>query len=179
MKKPNIIIGKKHVILACLTLILGVAIYLNFIFAQPKLEKGDAAVSGKSDTVNYGDTAFVSNENGDDYFAKARLDRTTKREAAVQSLQTMMNGGDVTAEEKATLTQEALTTSKLVETEGVVENLIKAQGFKDCVVYLDGKSANIVVKSEGLVPSEAAQIKEILLSKISVPQENITIFEVK
>ena len=84
-----------------------------------------------------------------------------------------------TDEEKAAMTAEALNVSKLVESEGVVENLIKAQWFKVCVVYLDGTSANIVVKTDGLVPSEAAQIKDILLSKVSVPQENIAIFEVK
>lgn len=75
--------------------------------------------------------------------------------------------------------QDAEEASKLVESEGVVESLIKAQGFEDCVVYLDGESASIVVKTNGLVPSEAAQIKNILLGEVSVPSENITIFEVK
>ncbi len=34
MRKPNLIIGKKHIILACLTLILGVAVYMNYAFAS-------------------------------------------------------------------------------------------------------------------------------------------------
>lgn len=179
MKKPTIIIGKKHIILACLTLILGIAIYLNYVFAQSdmKLKTADV-VNGKTDTANYGDVEFVNNE-GNDYFAQARLDKIKKRDEAVETLQTMLSGGDITDEEKAAMTAEALNVSKLVESEGVIENLIKAQGFKDCVVYLDGTSANIVVKTDGLVPSEAAQIKDILLSKVSVPQENISIFEVK
>lgn len=177
MKKPTIIIGKKHIILACLTLVLGVAIYLNYIFAQPL--KTCELVNNDANTPNYGDAAFVNGENGDDYFAQARLDKITKRDEAVETLQTMLSGGDVTDDEKAVITSEAVALSKLVESEGVVENLIKAQGFEDCVVYLDGESANIVVKTEGLVPSEAAQIRDILLSKVSVDKDNITIFEVK
>ena len=34
MKKLNLIIGKKQIILACLTLILGIAIYMNYALAS-------------------------------------------------------------------------------------------------------------------------------------------------
>ena len=57
--------------------------------------------------------------------------------------------------------------------------MIKATGFEDCVVYLDDDNASIVVKSSGLTPAQAAQIKDILLSEVEVLNENIRIFEVK
>ncbi len=41
MKKPNIIIRKNHIILACLTLILGIAIYLSYVFGQDGLTVTD------------------------------------------------------------------------------------------------------------------------------------------
>ena len=69
--------------------------------------------------------------------------------------------------------------SKLSESEGKIESLIKAQGFDDCVVYLNGSTANIVVKTEGLESAQAAQIKDILLTEVTIPAENIRIFEVK
>ena len=69
--------------------------------------------------------------------------------------------------------------SKLIESEVTIESLIKAQGFEDCVAYLDGESAKIVVKTEGLDKSQAAAIKEIILGEADVPAENIRIFEVK
>ncbi|NLZ45926.1 MAG: SpoIIIAH-like family protein, partial [Clostridiales bacterium] len=34
MKKPNVIIGKKQIILASLTLILGIAIYVNYAMSK-------------------------------------------------------------------------------------------------------------------------------------------------
>jgi len=74
---------------------------------------------------------------------------------------------------------EAVNVSQLSESESKIESLIKAQGFEDCVVYLDGETASIVVRSDGLLSSEAAQIKDILLSEVEVASENIRIFEVE
>lgn len=180
MRKPNIIIGKKHIILACLTLILGVAVYMNYAFASVDEDLTATNVMADSaEAANYGDAAFVSSAGESDYFAQVRLARMTSRDEAVETLSAIMNGGDLSDEETATYTNEAVTLSQLSESESTIESLIKAQGFEDCVVYLNGSTANIVVKSEGLVPSEAAQIKDILLTEVTIPAENIRIFEVK
>ncbi len=180
MRKPNLIIGKKHIILACLTLILGAAIYMNYAFstAEQDITSADADIES-TEAVNYGDAAFVSAESESDYFAQVRLARMTSRDEAVETLATILGGGDLSEEESASYTGEAVNLSKLSESESTIESLIKAQGFEDCVVYLNGTTANIVVRSEGLVPSEAAQIKDILLTEVTIPTENIRIFEVK
>ena len=183
MRKPNLIIGKKHIILACLTLILGAAIYMNYAFSSVEndITAADADIES-AEAVNYGDAAFVSSggENSNsDYFAQVRLARMTSRDEAVETLASILGGGDLSDEESAAYTSEAVNLSQLSESESTVESLIKAQGFADCVVYLNGTTDNIVVKSEGLVPSEAAQIKDILLTEVTIPAENIRIFEVK
>lgn len=188
MKKPSIIIRKNHIILACLTLILGIAVYLSYAIGQEGIDADPVSgMSGQElrgegdDLPSYGDAAFVNGEPEveNDYFAEARLERTISRDEAVETLSTLIGGGDLTEEELAVMKSEAIEVSKLVESESKVESLIKAQGFNDCIVYLDGETANIVVKTEGLIPAEAAQIKSILLSEVSVPAENIRIFEVK
>ncbi len=181
MRKPTLIIGKKHIIIACLTLILGVAVYMNYAFASVEDEITADSVSANEtiEVSNYGDATFVSAEGESDYFSQVRLAKMTSRDEAVETLASILGGGDLSAEENATYTNEAMTLSALSESENTVESLIKAQGFQDCVVYLNGTSANIVVKSEGLVPAEAAQIKDILLTEVTIPAENIRIFEVK
>ncbi len=147
MRKPNLIIGKKHIILACLTLILGVAVYMNYAFASVEdditAEKtmADASDSGSVEAANYGDAAFVSAEGENDYFAQVRLARMTSRDEAVETLSAILGGGDLSDEENATYTGEAVTLSKLSESENAIESLIKAQGFEDCVVYLNGSMA--------------------------------------
>lgn len=187
MKKPTFIIGKKQIILSCLTLMLAVAVYINYVLAQtPDAEdvnNGITAVEGTnkldaSDDEAYGDTEFVNTEGEDDYFAQARLEKLTSRDTAVQTLQTIMGGGDITEDEMVSRALEAVELSNMIEKETTIENLIKAQGFSDCIVYLDEDSAKIVVKSPGLDKSQVAVIKSILLGEVSVPHENIRIFEV-
>ncbi|MGN0666340.1 MAG: SpoIIIAH-like family protein [Huintestinicola sp.] len=186
MRKPNIIIGKKQIVLASLTLILGIAVYMNYVFAEVENEIAADASSGAVtaengiEAANYGDAEFVSsNGSADDYFAQARLSRMTSRDDAVETLSAILGGGDLSEEENAAYTMEAVSLSQLSESESTIESLIKAQGFQDCVVYLDGETASIVVRTEGLTSAEAAQIKDILLTEVTIPAENIRIFEVK
>ena len=181
MKKPSVIIGKKQIIMACLTMMLAVAVYINYA-AGPNPKDNKAVLSNSTETVNYGETEFVNAEAelaGGDYFAQARLDKMNNRDEAVQTLQSIIGGGDVTEDEQVVNAIDAVEVSKLIESEGTIESLIKAQGFEDCVAYLDGESAKNVVKTEGLDKSQAAAIKEIILGEADVPAENIRIFEVK
>lgn len=190
MRKPNLIIGKKQIILASLTLVLGIAVYMNYVFTEVENElEANAPITGGNSGASYGDAQFVStggeaageviDADASDYFAQARLSRMTSRDDAVQTLSAILGGGDLTDEENAAYTMEAVNLSQLSESENKIETLIKAQGFEDCVVYLDGSTASIVVRSEGLSAEQAAQIKDILLTEVTIPAENIRIFEVK
>lgn len=176
MKMPNVIIGKKQIILAGLTLILGLGIYINYVSSA---DDGEIKTTGKVEGVNiaYGESQLV-NTQSDDYFAQARLDKMNSRDEAVETLKVIMTGGDSTEEEIEIATEKAASVSALIESENTIESLIKAAGFEDCVVYLDGENANIVVKSEGLQANQAAQIKDILLSEVDILNENIRIFDV-
>ncbi len=188
MKKPTVIIGKKQILLSALTLLLGGAVYLNYVLADgnglldPALLRTDpdaAAAAEADDLANYGTAEMVSaSASGSDYFAQARLDRQSSRDYAVQTLQSILGGGDLSKDEMVTNAIDAVNLSKQTEKESVIENLILSQGFSDCVVYLDGQTAKIVVESSGLKPEQAAAIKEIVLSESDVAAEGIRIFEV-
>lgn len=208
MKKPSFIIGKKQIILTCMTLMLGIAVYVNYALTDNKVpikksvsvnadvsssdsivESTESAAENNTstenensidvDAENYGESEFVNGETSADFFAQARLEKMTNRDEAVQTLQTIMGGGDITEDEMVTNALEAVEVSKLIESEGKIESLIKAQGIEDCVVYLDGKSAKVVVKTQGLDKAQAATIKDIILGEVTVPAENIRVFEVK
>lgn len=201
MKKPSIIIGKKQIILTCMTLMLGIAIYVNYALSDSSIvTKNERSVNGEltgnsaensveimtetgqtadTEIENYGESKFVNGEGTEDYFAQARLERMTSRDEAVQTLQTIMGGGDITEDEMVTNALQAVEVSKLIESEGNIETLVKAQGIEDCVVYLDGESAKVVVKTPGLDNAKAAAIKDIILGEVTIPAENIRIFEVK
>lgn len=204
MKKPSVIIGKRQIILSCLTAMLAVAVYINYSLSGTERL---TPVSELNSVSHYGDTEFVSAEPEEqpanaepeqqpvdaapeeavnaevdpaaDYFAQARLEKTTNRDEAVQTLQMIMGGGDLTNDEAVTTALDAVALSGLIESEGNIESLIRSQGFEDCVVYLDGSSAKVVVRTNGLDASDAALIKEIVLGEAAISSENIRIFEVK
>lgn len=176
-------LNKKHIILACLTLLLGIAVYANYELSKTELKPTDV-MNGVNMNEVYGELKYVNGTeimdySSADYFAQARLNKLTSRDEAVETLKMVLGGGDITNEEAATYTEDAMALSKLIESETVIEDLIKASGFDDCVCYLDGENASIVVKSEGLTSAQVAQIKDILLSEVNVLNENIRIFEVK
>lgn len=183
----NLRVNKKHIILACLTLFLGITVYANYRLSNVKIPSTDV-VDGvdiaNADADTYGKVQYVNGTeinsySSEDYFAQARLDKLESRDQAVETLKMVLEGQDITDEEMAAYTMNAVTLSSLIESETAIENLIIASGYEDCVVYLDGTNASIVVKSDGLTPSQAAEIKDILLSEVSVENENIRIFEVK
>lgn len=188
MKRINMIIGKKQIVLAGLTVLLGVAVYVNYLYSSAGVNIADAE---STETSNYGDVRFVSSENigeqeinvsstnSDAYFAQARLDKQQSRDEAVEVLQSFYFGGDSTNDELEVIAQDVIAVGNYIETESRVENLLKAQGFTEALCYLSDTTANVIVKTEGLDTAQAAQIKSTLLGEIAIPAENITIVEIK
>lgn len=85
---------------------------------------------------------------------------------------------DVDPDIKAEMALKATEIAKSIETEGKIENLIKAKGFEDCMVYYDTESVDVVVKTDGLQPEQVSQMKDIILKETSIPAENISIVEI-
>jgi len=193
----SLILGKKQIILCCLVMALGIAVYMNWRivdegedFAADNVTQTDASASGTGidDTVKkYGDSQYVDsqnidggdNVNGDIYFSEAKLTRQKTRDEAVETLQVIMSNVEVDSEAKADLAVQAAAIASAIETEGKVENLIKAKGFSECMVYLDEDRASVVVRADELLDNEVAQIKDIILKETSVPVENISMVDVK
>ncbi|GHV49429.1 hypothetical protein FACS189499_10490 [Clostridia bacterium] len=185
-------LGKKQFVIAGLTLVLGAAVYVNYLYAS-----GDSLLSGNStpaliDTgANYGDARLVANDrtgvksdNSFDtsaYFAQARIDKQASRDEAKEFMATVLGGGDVTGEEIAVIATDAGKISNYIESEAKIETLLKAQGFNDILCYISEKGANIIVHTadpSGLTGAEAAKIKDTLLSEVTVPADKITIVEI-
>jgi stage III sporulation protein AH len=178
--KINLIIGKKQILAAGLTLILGTAIYVNYTFSAGN----QLAIDVDEKIPVYGEAEYVSAPasaiiNDDGYFAQARLAKAESRDEAREFLKSMINGGDVTDTEIAAISQDAANLSKYIEAESKIETVLKAQGFSDVLVYLSDKGANVIVKTPGLSASDAAKIKDVIIEEMKIPAEQITVVEVK
>ncbi len=228
MKKPTFIIGKKQIILSCLTLMLAAAVYVNYAMTKSDTPVKPSETAELKGTVSYGDTEFVSagtaetkeeevqpsteettasdsdssaeipeadiaestaegdilteqaeGQSAEDYFAEARLQRTASRDESVATLQSIMGGGDRTDDELITDAIAAVETSQLIKSESNIESIVKSMGYEDCIVYLGTDSAKVVVQTEGLDSAKAAAIKDVILGEVTIPAENIRLFEVK
>jgi len=179
------IVGKKQIIIAGLTLLLGVSIYANYALSAARKSKANSDITVSEDAKpNYGDAAFVSSSSVTDdevsaFFAEARLSKKASRDEAKEFLQSMAAGGDVLKEEIEVIAQDAATLGGYIESEAKIEAVLKAQGFGDVLCYISDRGANVIVRSDGLTAQDAAKIKDALLAEVSVAAENITIVEIK
>lgn len=198
MKFNKKIFKKKQAVLATLIAVLGVAIYLNWQFSQADenfavsgLLSAETTSSSSAKTKNYGDALLVDGKNttestssvasssgSDDYFASARLNRSKTRDEAAAAINKILDNSSATKDEKEVAANKAVLLTQTSDNETKIENLIKAKGFSECVVFLNDDSADIVVKTSGLSPEQAAQIKDIVLNTVEIPVENIRIVEV-
>ena len=194
--------SKRQLTILTLILALGVAVYLNWEYAktdssfvlptQTQAEEDallanaqaeDAPVMEALPDKNYGEAQLVSvSENSSDqYFETARLTRTKTRDEALDKLQQSLKATGLTEEEKAQLKDTLSSTISNVSLESDIENLVKAKGFADCVVFIDGENVDLAVKTgpEGLSKNEVAQLRDIILGKVQTSAQNISIVEVK
>ena len=194
--------SKRQLTILTLILALGVAVYLNWEYAktdssfvlptQTQAEEDallanaqaeDAPVMEALPDKNYGEAQLVSvSENSSDqYFETARLTRTKTRDEALDKLQQSLKATGLTEEEKAQLKDTLSSTISNISLESDIENLGKAKGFADCVVFIDGENVDLAVKTgpEGLSKNEVAQLRDIILGKVQTSAQNISIVEVK
>lgn len=142
----------------------------------------------ESELRNFGDTLLVSGEIisavtassivSESYFTTAKFTRTQARDEAVETIATILMDENLTDEDKQEVSSKAIALTDIIEMESRIENLIKAKGFNECVVYITENSASVVVQTDGLDQDSATQIKNIIVSEGKIAGENVSITEI-
>lgn len=174
------ILKKRQLVTSALVLALGAAVFVNWYYTKPHTQASPADVSVTEAAENLGDAQYVlSDVSGkQDVFAAARLKRERAHDAALETLQEILRDS---ASTQAATTEASKALAKLTENmaaESDVETLIGAKTGLDCLVILDGQSAEVLLAQ---TPSESAvmlQITEIVVQKTSLDAEDVTIIEV-
>ena len=115
--------------------------------------------------------------NMDEYFSSTVLSRQKARDEALEVLQTVVDSAEALQETKAQAFSDMSQIAKDIECEANIETLVEAKGFADCVAVVNGSTVSIVVKSEGLLPNDIAQINEIVYEQAGVEPVNVKIVE--
>ncbi len=173
-------IGKKNLIVIAAILVIGGAVYVNYILFSDPVGTIGYGTNNMSDV--YGDSDSDSQNpkeaiNMDEYFSSTVLSRQKARDEALEVLQTVVDSAEALQETKAQAFSDMSQIAKDIECEANIETLVEAKGFADCVAVVNGSTVSIVVKSEGLLPNDIAQINEIVYEQAGVEPVNVKIVE--
>ncbi len=168
-------VGKKNFIIIGAVLLVGVAVYLNYLwFWAPGIGYGDNNMdSGYGD--GSGQTGGSTVEES--YFTSAQISREKARDEALEVLKTVANSEDALQETKEAALADISRIALDMEQEANIESLVVAKGFKQCVAVKNGDQISVIVETEGLLPAEAAQIKEIVYEQTGITPAGIKIIE--
>ena len=151
----------KTIIITVMVLLLGVTGYLNVVLNNSVSNSNNNSTTTSS------------------YFQTYRSDRESTRDQEMLYYDAIIANETSSAEAIATAESAKLALIEQMEQELVVEGLIKAKGFEDCVVTISDTDVNAVVKSGELTEAEVAQIVEIIQSQLNISLENIKIIPVE
>jgi len=205
MKKILSAIGKKNIIIISGILLIGIAIYLNLnlnftenyvledddwddsrILGQATLvdnlniivdtmEDMGIGAGGGAIEVDADDAGVYQSQ--DNYFAISVVSRQRARDETIELLTNIVNNADDLPEVRDSALSDIAVIAREIEREANIETLVRAKGFAECVAVVSGENANIIVKTDGLMPNEIAQIKEIVFEQAGVLPGNIKIIE--
>ncbi len=189
---------KRNLVVVAIALFVGVAVYLNWHYAQNEVVSGDAdaAASGKL----LGEAALVSGQgdaqespsaDGSDsssggsasgqtgYFDTARLNRQQARDNALELLQEAAADTSAAQEVIDNANESIQTLATYTVSEAQMENLIISKGYSDCVCFLADNSISVVVPQTeaGLTEADTARILEIVMEQTGMTADQVTIVE--
>ncbi|MGI6213208.1 MAG: SpoIIIAH-like family protein [Christensenellales bacterium] len=99
------------------------------------------------------------------FFATFRIDREATRAQEILYLDGIIASELSTPDAIDAAQEKKINLCDTMEKELVLEGLIKAQGFEDCIVTMSTENVNIVVKTENLGLEQAAQILSIIVNE--------------
>lgn len=198
--------GKRQLVLAALVVALGAAVYLNYAFSggnaqlpatqavasggsrelgQTLMVNG-SAVSGKktASAAPTGKNASSAAKNTsaktaetDDYFSQARLNRQKAQDEAKETMAKVLQDtkANTTAQKDAVAKAAAITQNLLKQAD--IETLVKAKGYKDCVVTLNNNQCSVIVKTKTNSQDDAVVIQDIVAGQTGLSFDKIRIIE--
>ncbi len=151
----------KIIIITVMVLLLGVTGYLNVML-------------NNSVSKDKGQTTTTAS-----YFSTYRSTRESTRDQEMLYYDAIISNETSSEEAVKNAEQSKLSLIKQMEKELVIEGLIKAKGFSDCIISISDANVNAVVKAKELNKSETAKIVAVIQSQLGTGIENIKIMPVE
>ncbi|MCL4516368.1 MAG: SpoIIIAH-like family protein [Firmicutes bacterium] len=115
----------------------------------------------------------------DGFYADYRVERESGRSAEMEMLQSLINNPNTTPLVKQDAQQKLLKLVSLSESELQLENLLKAEGYSDALVFLQGDSLTIILSGNAVNETTATRIGDLATRATGIPLPKIVIVEKK
>lgn len=173
-------IGRKGTVVICAVIMVGFAVLLNLILFDGEAENNKTNLAIDPDTLTVGDPSLDGGEETApvyNYFESMQLSRRQARDEAMEVLKSVAENATAVEEMKSDALGSIAQIAQDIECEANIETLILSKGFEQCIAVVNGDSASIIVKTDGLLPSEIAQISEIVYEQTGILPTNLKIIE--
>ncbi len=174
--------GRRNLVICASVLILAAAVCVNWaLFAGANNGVDDTPTGGGGDVIDTGNGNSNGTDNADgsvaSYFASVQISRQQARDEALEVLQMVISSDSALESAKNEAIENVNRIADEITAEANIETLVVAKGFEECVAVISDGNASIVVKSNGLLPSEIAQIMEIVYEQADIVPSNVKIIE--
>jgi len=140
---------------------------------EPIIDLGSDELESILSTASTGDEA--GSTEAFNYFIEARLQRDKARSTQQAILREVIENPNSDPEIRTRAQEELLALSRTIGQETELEELIRAKGFDEVIVYLHREAAVIVVRSQALTGEEVARIADIVNRFAGVPLQAMSI----
>lgn len=174
-------IGRRGTVAICAVVLVGVAVLLNLLLFPAEETGGSLAIDPSTLTAASGVPENGESEEPQqpvyNYFEAMELSRQQARDEAMEVLLTVAESSTALPEMKDEAMGNIAQIAADMEHESNIETLILSKGFSRCVAVVNGENASVIVKSDGLLPNEIAQISEIVYEQAGILPVNLKIIE--
>ena len=199
------IFRKNQVIIATLAVMIAIAGYLNYsgiLFGEPEENSAEANadlanqelldiseddIEASTEDIESNDSevegtpgeAVLTSGTAENTVAQAKVTREQVRAENKETLQAIIDNGDLTDAEKQDAVSQMAELTRIAEQEAAIETLMTSKGFSDSVVSMGDDSVDIVVNAGELTDAQRAQIEDIVTRRTDIAPENIVITPIK
>lgn len=184
---------KRNAVIITVLLFVCVAAYLNWSYNKNSDDSQTAAKISPQDTASSAaDKAATESDAGlyyttgantvnTEYFNTARLNRQQARDAAAETLAKVSKTEGAAKEMIDAALKDISKIASISVKEAQLEDMIKAKGFAECVVYISDEGVNVTVPApkESLSAASVAKITDIITSETDFRATDLHINEVK
>ena len=168
-------IGSRNLIIICALLLIGTAVGVNYIlYNQDNEPIKDVDIDLEGTDIN---NSLNQDPNASNYFAQTILSRKQARDEALEVLQSVASSDEALPEAIESALADIAQIAKDIENESNIETLVEAKGIEECIAVISEGKATVIVKSEGLLASQVAQINEIVYEQSGILPVDLKIIE--